>query len=196
MPGSRERRTKRVKQLCARAVFISATVFTAPFYWRQYYQKTSRYRMKEQKKRDLERAQRLAPPPIREREYALSISSTLNVEPTISSQRAEEEEPSLFFRLPYELRLAIYEDVIGPHNLHIIWKDGMLHSFRCYAHPSKPRTHTLDLTDGLYRDFDQKRLTYLEQGHCWRDERYYRYLTLIPGSGIGVLPLLQTCRSM
>jgi len=43
----------------------------------------------------------------------------------------EEQEKCNLFRLPYELRLGIYEAIIGAQKFHIIWRDSRVRAFRC-----------------------------------------------------------------
>lgn len=134
-----------------------------------------------------QKRKRDAKPPEAEAGYrALSIDSTIVSHLADGSLREEiatkvRNSPT-FFKLPRELRLAIYEEIIGKENIHIILIDGQLHSFRCknkYCHNAE-----------------------YGNNHCWiKDQRKFKTILdrqqyIYHDSGINILPLLQSCKAM
>ena len=125
------------------------------------------------------------PPKVRARKRALSFSRSNNL-PGDSSKTTPHvkamQAGSFFFRLPPELRMAVYEEVVGKHEVHIVLLMGQLHSFRC-THHCIPVTR-----DGA--------------PHCWisrylgGDRSLNNIKWLYHNAGIGILPLLQSCRRM
>lgn len=158
------------------------------------YRKTPRYkRRKAEKERKMEekgmleglrqqielderRAQERIAPQKLERPRRLSIYAASVSEPTLD---AHPQEKSLLLRLPYELRLAIYEEVIGKRPIHVMLEaDGALHSFRCLDDiPGKSC-----LTDHCG-----------SRCHSALLAPYFRK-TGWPDMKIEILPLMQTCR--
>lgn len=150
----------------------------------EVYKKTPIYKKKEEKRKRRERTRQLIPPPVTKRPRPLSISMQTNAEEA-KTARTNSQDNSFFFRLPYEIRLMIYELVIGEKGIHIIWREGKVYSFRCHANPLTPMYHDMNFNG---------------QGHCWdggygpqpeiNARRYFQR------AGIDVLPLMQTCRML
>jgi hypothetical protein len=127
------------------------------------------------------------PPEVTSRPRALSIDNrATTIAPAVGSvhqeNTAEAQRLPMFFKLPRELRLVVYEELIGEDNIHIILIDGQLRSFRC---KSKDCHNAKYGVDHCWIDHWQKATTPLEK------PRY-----IYQGSGINVLPLLQSCRAV
>ncbi|KAF2004644.1 hypothetical protein P154DRAFT_519134, partial [Amniculicola lignicola CBS 123094] len=101
-------------------------------------------------------------------------------------KRTDDQSGSLFFRLPAEIRVGVYEYLIGVEPIHIVLstekakakgkEKQKLCSFRC----KNPSTcHTTPY--GIGHCFISKPQCYQPQYHT---------------PGIGIIPVLQTCRRM
>jgi hypothetical protein len=117
------------------------------------------------------------PKPVR-RKRALSIYSSDDSSNKRKSQLMAEQTQSGFFKLPYELRIAIYEEVVGRDEIHILMLDGRLCSYPCLG----PGAH------GCGRLVPPR--------HCWINP--FHPQIAIPQKfhrpGIGVIGFLQSCR--
>lgn len=143
-------------------------------------EETSLYQ-KKKRKRDAK------PPEAKSRQRPLSIdhTKTTGIPETDSVHKdntAEAQKLPIFFRLPRELRLCIYEDIIGNENIHIMLIEGQIRSFRCKNKDCHNKKYGID--------------------HCWI--KYWRKATtpldkpkyIYHESGINVLPLLQSCKAV
>ncbi|KAF2184723.1 hypothetical protein K469DRAFT_750873 [Zopfia rhizophila CBS 207.26] len=110
------------------------------------------------------RRKELKPPTVIRRKRSLSV-------PLRKKQIMYDQAQAAFFKLPAELRLLIYELVIGREEVDIILR-ARIHSYR------SPPSRTLPVT---YR-----------QGESGERTRCHVHKS----SGISVIPLLQTCRKL
>ncbi|KAF2870740.1 hypothetical protein BDV95DRAFT_595445 [Massariosphaeria phaeospora] len=148
--------------------------------WKQY-QKTSvhkkrkahRVRKREEERRQ-KRLQELSPPLVVERDYALSLSEEMDSGVLMRKCLLSPQTDCLLLRLPMELRLAVYEEMFGQEEVHVMRRDDKLHSFRCRA-TAQHKSH--DAGHG-----------YNKVAQCGGGFESFRPL------GLGVLPLLQSCR--
>lgn len=144
-----------------------------PWWLLKAYKSSDRYREK-QRRRNEER--NLIPPKIILRKRALSISEIF-----VNGRSTNQQEQSRLCILPAELRLKIYDEIIGARTgIHIMFVEGSLHSYRC--------RWSRDLTVPV------------RHIHCWN---YYCNESRASSSKfnadcslLGVLALLQSCRLM
>jgi len=127
------------------------------------------------------------PPEVKPRQRVLSINNTNTTavpakDLVHQDDAAEELKSSNFFRLPRELRLCIYEEIIGKENIHIMLVDGHIRSFRC----KNKNCH-----NAMYgRDHCCIKYWHNEVRLLGRSKYIYHH------SGINVLPLLQSCKAV
>ena len=144
-----------------------------PWWLLKAYKSSDRYREKQRKK---EEQRSLRPPKVILRKRALSIS-----EQFMSSRSTNQQEQSRLCILPAELRLKLYDEIIGARTgIHIVFVEGSLHSYRC--------RWSRDLTVPV------------RHIHCW-NHYCNESRTLISKfnadcSILGVLALLKSCRLM
>jgi hypothetical protein len=143
-------------------------------------EETSLYQ-KQKRKRDAK------PPEVKSRQRALSIDNT-NTTSVSAKDSIHQDDPAeakklpIFFRLPRELRLCIYEEIIGKENIHIMLIDDQIRSFRCKNKDCHNAKYGID--------------------HCWI--KYWRKAItpldkpkyVYHSSGINVLPILQSCKAV
>lgn len=126
------------------------------------------------RKRDAKRAAK--PPKPMRRKRALSICSYNNSSRTTKSHSTAQQTQYGFFKLPVELRIAIYEEVIGGNHIYIILRHGRLCSNKI---------------------MDAKTRAKLDRSYS----RIYCNPQLITGSpylesGLRIMGALQSCRSV
>jgi len=115
----------------------------------------------------------LRPPSVVRRERTLSISNESDTKIPYHSQI-----DCLIFRLPLELRLDIYKLVIGAEDVHVLLRSDRIFSYRNAKPDQLLHTHNREALKPWKRS--------LQNPAHPREE--------LPG--LGVLPLLQTCRRM
>jgi hypothetical protein len=125
--------TKRAYIICALSPAIAVVAFiSAPWWLFKYYQSTDKYKAKKQKKKETRNA---TPPKVKQRKRALSISEHLT-----KGQSVKDQYQSHLWKLPAELRLQIYQEVVGRRQLiHISCVAGDVESYRCQKTPDRPR---------------------------------------------------------
>jgi hypothetical protein len=143
-------------------------------------EQTSLYQ-KQKRKRDAK------PPEVKPRQRVLSINNTNTTavpakDLVHQDDTAEELKLPNFFRLPRELRLCIYEEIIGKENIHIMLIDRQIRSFRC---KDKNCHNAMYGGDHCYIKYEHNQLRLLG-----RPKYIYHH------SGINVLPLLQSCKAV
>jgi len=115
----------------------------------------------------------LRSPPVARRERTLSINNVTDTKIPFYSQI-----DCLLFRLPLELRFDIYELVIGAGNVHVLLRSDRIFSYRDAKPGQLLHTHNREALKPWKRS--------LQDPTHPREE--------LPG--LGVLPLLRTCRRM
>ncbi|KAF2004655.1 hypothetical protein P154DRAFT_35905 [Amniculicola lignicola CBS 123094] len=140
---------------------------------------------------------RCKPPAIKKRERRLSIDGGTrkplggkgkkeeerlkwNVKRTLRMEKGQvaySQGTSLLFRLPLELRLIVYENLVGENPIHVMSEqEAKLRSYRCKNPETCHKTN------------------YGVQ-HCWAmSHKPHHRPVYHDDPGIGVLPMLQTCR--
>lgn len=155
------------------ALVLLFSLTLGPWWLLKAYKSSDQYREK-QRRRDEERS--LRPPKVILRKRALSISEIF-----VNSRSTSQQEQSRLCILPAELRLKIYDEIIGARTgIHIVFVEGSLHSYRC--------RWSRDLTVPV------------RHVQCWN---HYRNESRTSSSKfnadcslLGVLALLQSCRLM
>jgi hypothetical protein len=95
------------------------------------YRSTDEYKERKASKRDEKNA---TPPKVKPRKRALSISENL-----AKDKRVKDQQQSKLWLLPAELRLQIYEEVIGRReDIHVAYIKGVLHAYRCRKSRDQP----------------------------------------------------------
>ncbi|KAF2736707.1 hypothetical protein EJ04DRAFT_551071 [Polyplosphaeria fusca] len=163
--------------ICASPLIIAASPALCAFKAYSCFVRSEAY-----KKRD--RQKDCKPPKTVKRKRALSIGAGGKHGKPINQVTAEQESSPLF-RLPLELRRAIYEELIGEGDVHMIWtwQDMQLKSFRCL----RPDTHA------------KKGWRHEAGAHCWLKNSFPKpsgsnLVYTFQQSGTGVVPALQSCR--
>jgi hypothetical protein len=165
---------------CMIGAAMGAAIVTSPLWFPLIGAAYGYKRLSQNRRRKLNR---LPPKPIH-RKRSLSMTGDAKPATSARSPRTESQTQSLLFKLPLELRLAIYEEVVGKADIHIVYWQDKLHSFCCV----NPGTH--------YRQNGKD--------HCWITDVTHRpvtpagrtTLTRLHNPGIDVVPLLQSCRAM
>lgn len=120
------------------------------------------------------------PPKPMRRKRALSICSHDDSSKLRKPQLTAEQTQCGFFKLPIELRTAIYEEVVGRDAIHIILLGGRLCSYRHLSTEVYAKVHELHMIVAWSADIDCEIYTG----------------TFIEKPGIGVLGSLQSCRRL
>ena len=152
--------------------YVVVMFFTFPSWVREYYRSTNTHKDK-QRQKELER--NATPPKVEQRKRALSVSGNLS-----KDQRVKNQNQSLLWKLPTELRLQIYQAVIGHRQrIHVAYVKGQVVSYRCQ------RTSNLPLHNQCWC-------------HCRINPQGSAHLELrhMDNARMDVLDLLQTCRLM
>jgi hypothetical protein len=127
----KKRRGRLLLSLAAAPILPLLLLVSAPWLLFGLYHSTDRYTERKASKKDERNA---TPPKVKPRKRALSISENLAKDRSVKDQ-----QQSQLWLLPAELRLQIYEEVIGRRdNIHIAYVQGALHAYRCRKSREQP----------------------------------------------------------
>ena len=124
---SRKARRRRKYLYLAIAPIIPVIVLASvPLILFDLYTSTDEYQEKKRQKQDAKDAK---PPKVMRRKRALSFSGHSS-----TGKIAHEQRQSRLCTLPAELRLQIYQEVVGvKEGIHVAFIEGVLHAYRCQS---------------------------------------------------------------
>ena len=195
---------ERAMRTCGKILVHTAVLpyHAGEYLWTKAHGKLSQYFAKKQnEKRKLQMVRSLVPPTITKRPRSLSLTYGPVATAARPLLRSKQQDECLLLRLPYELRIAIFEEVIGHQDFHVILRADKLHTFRC--HVGKHKTINTTEIDGSVQTHPG---TIFQNAHssCWTGKTYGKISMKdgkiswkpLASSHVDVLPLMQTCRRM